>query len=126
VAVVESIPSRGALRTLGLRVACSLRQPVEVSGRDGEPLRVRVEVGVGVVQLQPGQGEAEDVLDTAQGLALAARGMASRTAITDPITGQPAAVEHACIEPRKRPTFLQASRSVPVMHRRSRSATPPG
>jgi GGDEF domain-containing protein len=117
VAVVESIPSRGALRTLGLRVACSLRQPVEVSGRDGEPLRVRVEVGVGVVQLQPGQGEAEDVLDTAQRLAIAARGMASRAAITDPLTGQPAAVEQARIETRKRRPFLRPARPVPAMHR---------
>jgi GGDEF domain-containing protein len=117
VAVVESIPSRGALRTLGLRVACSLRQPVEVSGRDGEPLRVRVEVGVGVVQLQPGQGEAEDVLDTAQRLAIAARGMASRAAITDPLTGQPAAVEQAQIETRKRRPFLRPARPVPAMHR---------
>ena len=117
VAVVESIPSQGALRTLGLRVACSLRQPVEVSGRDGEPLQVRVEVGVGVVQLQPGQGEAEDVLDTAQRLAIAARGMASRAAITDPLTGQPAAVEQARIEPRKRRPFLRPARPVPAMHR---------
>lgn len=117
VAVVESIPSQGALRTLGLRVACSVRQPVEVSGRDGEPLQVRVELGVGVVQLQPGQGEAEDVLDTAQRLAIAARGMASRAAITDPLTGQPAAVEQARIEPRTRRTFLRPARSLPAMHR---------
>ena len=117
VAVVESIPSQGALRTLGLRLACTLRQPVEVSGRDGEPLQVRVELGVGVVQLQPGRGEAEDVLDTAQQLAVAARGMASRAAIADPLTGQPAAVEQARIEPRKRRLFLRPSRPAPALHR---------
>lgn len=120
VALVESIPSPAALRTLGLRVACSLRQPVEVSGRDGEPLQVRVELGVGVVLLHPGHAEAEDVLDAAQGLAQAARGMASRAAITDPLTGEPAAVEQARIETRRRRPFVRVARPAPALHRGAR------
>ncbi|MEJ5991434.1 7TM diverse intracellular signaling domain-containing protein [Ramlibacter sp. PS3R-8] len=120
VALVESIASEGALRTLGLRVACALRQPVEVSGRNGEPLRVRVELGVGVVQLRPGHGEPEDVLDTAQRLAQAARGMASRAAITDPLTGESTAVEQARIETRKRRPFVRVARPLPAVHRAAR------
>ena len=120
VALVESIPSQGALRTLGLRVACSLRQPVEVSGRNGEPLQVRVELGVGVVQLQPGHAEAEDVLDAAERLALAARAMPSRAAIADPLTGKAAAVEQARIEPRKRPPFVHPARQPSALQRGTR------
>lgn len=121
VALVESIPSDGALRTLGLRVACSLRQPVEVSGRDGEPLQVRVELGVGVVHLQPGHAEAEDVLDAAQRLALAARDMPSRAAIMDPLTGKATAVEQARIETRKRrPLVVRAPRPASVLQRTAR------
>jgi hypothetical protein len=99
VAVVESIPSRAWLRTLGLRVASSLRQPLEVTGRDGEPVVVRLEVGVGVVRLGPLAAEAEDVLDQAQRLAEAARHMASRSATADPLTGESVPVELARLEP---------------------------
>jgi GGDEF domain-containing protein len=120
VALVESIPSPGALRTLGLRVACSLRQPVEVSGRNGEPLRVRVELGVGVVPLHPGHPEAEDVLDAAQTLALAARAMPSRAAIADALTGEPAPVEHARLESRRHRTFAHAARPAPGLQRTTR------
>jgi GGDEF domain-containing protein len=120
VALVESIPSPATLRTLGLRLACSLRQPVEVSGRHGEPLRVRVELGVGVVLLEPGHPEAEDVLDAAERLAQAARAMPSRAAITDPLTGEPAAVEQARIESRKKRPFLRPARTGSALHRTAR------
>ena len=73
VALVETVPDRAWLRTLGLRLAASLRQPVEVTGRDGEPVRVRVDFGVGVVLLGRRNPEPEDVLDDAQRLAEAAR-----------------------------------------------------
>lgn len=93
VALVESIPAAGWLRTLGLRLALQLRQPLEVTGRDGEPVRVRVDIGIGVVHLAPVHPEVEDVLDQAQRLAEAARAMRSRTAIADPASGAPVAIE---------------------------------
>jgi GGDEF domain-containing protein len=95
VALVESIPTATWLRTLGLRVASSLRRPIEVTGRGGEPVRVRVDVGVGVVHLAPQHAEVEDVLADAQRLAEAARQTRSRTAMADPATGQVLAVELA-------------------------------
>jgi GGDEF domain-containing protein len=109
VALVETIPSQASLRTLGLRLAASLRQPVEVTGRDGDPVQVRVDAGVGVVQLAPGHPEVEDVLDAAQRLAEAARTTASRTAMADPRTGAPVALE-----------------TVPLPGRRQRAAAGPG
>ena len=97
VAVVETIPERAWLRTLGLRVAATLRRPVEVCGRGGEPMRVRVDFGVGVVHLGRRPAEAEDVLDAAQRLAEAARCMRSRVAIADPHTGEPVPAEEASL-----------------------------
>ncbi|MDB5914987.1 MAG: hypothetical protein JWP22_3662 [Ramlibacter sp.] len=107
VALVETIPSPASLRTLGLRLAASLRQPVEVTGRDGDPVRVRVDAGIGVVRLVPGHAEVEDVLDDAQRLAEAARSMASRTATDDPHTGETVPLEIAQLPPR-RPRHLHA------------------
>lgn len=101
VALVETMPTRSWLRTLGLRVASSLRHPMEVTARDGEPTQVRVEIGVGVVHLPPFHDEAEDVLDEAQRLADAARYMPSRAAIEDPATGRTVAVEHAGLDDRR-------------------------
>lgn len=100
VALVESIPVRPALRRLGLRVAASVRQPLEVTGRDGEPARVRVDAGVGVVHLPPGHPEVEDVLDLAQRLAEAARALPARAATLDPLSGAVVPVEQARFEPR--------------------------
>jgi GGDEF domain-containing protein len=101
VALVETIPARPWLRTLGLRVAATLRQPIEVSGRGGQLLRVRVEVGVGLVHLDRAPTEVEDVLDLAQRLAEAARAMPSRTAMSDPVSGQIVAVEAAQLAPAR-------------------------
>jgi GGDEF domain-containing protein len=95
VALVETIPAAGWLRGFGLRLAASLRQPIEVTGRDGEPVRVQVDVGVGVLHLAPLHPEVEDVLDDAQRLAQAARGMRSRAATADPGSGQAVPLEEA-------------------------------
>ena len=95
VALVETIPTRAWLRTVSLRVAGSLRQPVEVTGRDGEPVRVRVDFGLGAVPLGPRASEAEDVLDEAQRLAEAGRSLRSRAATLDPLTGEAVPVEEA-------------------------------
>lgn len=99
VALVETIPTAAWLRTVGLKVASSLRRPIEVTGRDGEPVRVRVDVGVGLVHLAARPAEVEDVLDDAQRMAEAARHTRSRTAIADPVTGGALAVEQADFRP---------------------------
>lgn len=119
VALAETIPTRAWLRTVSLRVAASLRQPVEVTGRDGEPVRVRVDFGLGAVHLGPRAGEVEDVLDEVQRLAEAGRGLRSRAATVDPLTGTPVAVEEARFPQRptaRRPAPLPP-RSVAALHR---------
>lgn len=95
IGLVETIHSPAWLRTLGLRVATSLRRPIEVAGPGGERVEIRPEIGVGVVHLTRSRLEVEDVLHDAEQLAAAARGMRSRAAILDPATGEAVAVEHA-------------------------------
>lgn len=101
VTLVEAIHSPAWLRTLGLRVATSLRQPVEVAGLDGQRVQLRLDIGVGVVHLVPGPLEVEDVLHDAERMAEAARGMRSRAAILDPATGEVVPVEMANLGPRR-------------------------
>ncbi|RYZ06078.1 MAG: diguanylate cyclase [Comamonadaceae bacterium] len=102
VVLVETIPSRGALRTLGLRVATSLRQPLEVIGLAGEPMQVHLDLGVGVVHLPTAGAPVEDILDEAQELAASARHMRSRAAIYDPACRGVVPVEQAELGPRER------------------------
>lgn len=101
IVLVETIPSRSALRTLGLRVATSLRQPMEISGLGGERMLVHADLGVGVVHLPTANAQVEDILDEAQQLAEAARQMRSRAAIFDPSCGQVVPVEQASLGPRR-------------------------
>jgi GGDEF domain-containing protein len=101
VALVETIHSPRGLRTLGLRVATSLRQPMEVAGLDGRRAQVRLDVGVGVVHLPPGQVEVEEILHDAERMAEAARQMRSRAAMLDPATGEVVPVEEADLGPRR-------------------------
>lgn len=98
IVLVETIPSRAALRTLGLRVAGSLRQPLEVTGLSGERMQVHADIGVGVVHL-PATAvlEVEDILDEAQRVAEAARRMRSRAAIFDPACQAVVPVEQASV-----------------------------
>lgn len=95
VAIVESIQSTGRLRTLGLRVACSLRRPIEISLRSGERAEISPDIGVGLVHLSRRAAAVEDILADAQRMAGAARAMRSRAAIRDPVTGQAVPVEQA-------------------------------
>ena len=101
VALVETIPSLPWLRTVGLRVACSLRRPIEVTGFGGQRVQVQADIGVGVVHLPPGPLEPEDVLHAAQALAMAARGMRSRAAMRDPATAAVVPVEQAALARRR-------------------------
>jgi GGDEF domain-containing protein len=101
ICLVETIHSPAWLRTLGLRVSTSLRRPIEVTGRDGQRIEVRADIGVGVVHLLPRQVPVEDVLHDAQRMAEAARLMPSRAATMDPQTGEVVPVEEANLGPRK-------------------------
>jgi GGDEF domain-containing protein len=119
VGMVETIPTRAWLRTLGLRLSSTLRQPVEVTGRNGETVRVRVDYGIGVVLLGRRAPEVEDVLDEAQRLAEAARHMRTRAATFDLLTGSPVAIEEAQL---RSPPARHRSRMTPPAPSLQRSA----
>jgi len=103
VSLVESIHSPGRLRTLGLRIAACARRPIRVTGAGGHPIEVQPDIGVGVVHLRPASSDAiEDILHNAQRMAEAARGMRSRAAIIDPVTGEVVPVEQAQLGARRR------------------------
>lgn len=102
ISLVETIQSPAGLRTLGLRVASSLRRPIDVMGLSGEPMQITADIGVGVVHLSRGTEYVEDILDDAQRLARAARGMRSRAALRDPDSGEIVPVEQANLGPRRR------------------------
>ena len=101
VSLVETIPSPAWLRTLGLRVASSVRRPIEVTGPGGERVEVRADIGVGVVHLEPGRTAVEDILHDAQRMAEAARAMRSRAAMLDPASREVVPVEEANLGPRR-------------------------
>lgn len=101
ISLVETIQSPAWLRTLGLRVASSLRRPIEVTAADGQRVEVRPDIGVGVVHLAPGATPVEDLLHDAQRMAEAARAMRSRAAIFDAASGEAVPVEQANLGPRR-------------------------
>jgi GGDEF domain-containing protein len=101
VAMMESIHSAGAVRTVGLRVATSLRRPMDVTAADGSRVQVRLDVGVGVLRLGREIVDVDEVLHEVQLLAEAARSLSSRAATLDPSTGEVVAVEDAELGPRR-------------------------
>lgn len=94
VAMVESIPSVGWLRTLALRLASNLRRPLAVTLRCGDRSELTLDIGVGVVHLRS-PAAVEDILAEAQRMALAARSMRYRAAIAQRRDGQAVAIEQA-------------------------------
>jgi len=100
VALVETLPSLPWLRSMALRLAASLRQPVEVQAVGGGRVQLQADVGLGVVHLGPGVVEIEDVLDEAQRMARAARSVRSRAAIRDPGSAAIVPVEQSALLPR--------------------------
>lgn len=101
ITLVETIHSPAWLRTLGLRVASSLRRPFEIQGQDGQCIELRADIGVGVVHLTSDPADVEDILHDAQRMAEAARTTRSRTAMLDPQSGQVVPVEQANLGPRR-------------------------
>jgi GGDEF domain-containing protein len=124
VVVVESIRTTASLRTMGLRVAAGLRRPIHVTGPDGNPMQVRLDVGVGVLRLERESAEVEDLLHEAQALAEAARHFASRAATHDPATGDVVPVEHAQLGPRPATSRPQPPRRFPAPSLRTPRARP--
>lgn len=102
VVVLDSIKQPSVLRTLGLRLAVSVRRPFIINPTSSNPREFRADVGLGVARIAPGReirertahnstqmggfdsfSLAQDVLHEAGELALAARKFNSRAAITD-------------------------------------------
>lgn len=117
VCLVESIDAPSWLRTLGLRVACSLRRPMEIGTGDGQRLEIHPDVGVGIVLLTSLDVHLDDVLYDAERMAEAAREMPSRTAMLDPATGSVVPVEQAQLGSRRAAHPLRAVAVRPAMRR---------
>ncbi len=109
VCLVESIDAPVWLRTLGLRVACSLRRPMEIGTGDGQRIEIHPDIGVGIVHLTPQEANLDDLLHDAERMAEAARGMPSRTAMLDPATGNVVPVEQAQLAARRAAHPVRAS-----------------
>jgi len=95
VVLIESLHSPGWIRTMGLRVASSLRRPLEVISLSGERIKVSADIAVGMVHLSGTGKDIDQLLHEAQDMATAARGMRSRAALLDEISRQAVPVENA-------------------------------
>lgn len=95
VVLIESLHSPGWIRTLGLRVASSLRRPMEVVALSGDHIKLNVDIGVGMVHLTGTGKDVAQALHDAESMASAARGMRSRAALLDELSGHPVPVENA-------------------------------
>lgn len=95
VCLVETIDAAAWLRTLGLRLACSLRRPMEVGTASGQLLQIHPDIGVGVVHLTDPHDDLDAVLYDAETMAALAHRTPSRTAMLDPATGAVVPLEQA-------------------------------
>ncbi len=122
IVMIETLHSPRWIRTLGLRVASSLRKPLEVTSLNGERIKLSADIGVGMVHLSGTAGNVDELLHEVQDMAAAARSMRSRAALLDEISRQAVPVEnaelgaswHAMRTARSHPARLQ-----PVGSRRS-------
>lgn len=95
VVLIETMQSPRWIRTLGLRVASSLRQPLEVTSLAGERMKITADIAVGVVHLSARAEDVDQLLHEVQRVAVAARGMRSRAAMLEQATGLAIPVENA-------------------------------
>ena len=95
VVLIESMQSPRWMRTLGLRVASSLRQPLDVTSLAGERIEITADIAVGVVHLSSRAKDVDQLLHEVQRVAVSARAMRSRAALLDQDTGLPVPVESA-------------------------------
>ena len=98
VVLIESMQSPRWMRTLGLRVASGLRQPLEVTSLTGERMKITPDIGVGMVHLSARAEDVDQLLHEVQRVAVAARGMRSRAALLEPGTGLAVPVENADLD----------------------------
>jgi GGDEF domain-containing protein len=94
VVLLETMHSPRWIRTLGLRVASSLRRPMDVPSINGH-IRITPDVAVGIVHLSAADKDVDQLLHEVQSVAEAARTMRSRAAMLDPETHTAVPVEHA-------------------------------
>lgn len=95
VVLIETLHSPRWIRTLGLRVASSLRRPLEATSLTGQRMRISADIGVGIVHLSANVKDVDQLLHEVHAVAEAARGMRSRAALLDPESHQPVPVESA-------------------------------
>lgn len=95
VVLLETMHSPRWIRTLGLRVASSLRRPMDVQSLAGRRLRITPDIAVGIVHLSAAGKDVDQLLHEAQSVAEAARAMRSRAALLDPESHTAVPVEHA-------------------------------
>jgi GGDEF domain-containing protein len=95
VVLIETMQSPRWMRTLGLRVASSLRQPLQVTSLAGERIKVTADIGLGVLHLSSRGEDVDQLLHEVQRVAEAARHMRSRAALLEPDTGMAVPVEEA-------------------------------
>jgi GGDEF domain-containing protein len=95
VVLIETMHSPRWIRILSLRVASSLRQPIDVTSLAGERIRIHADIGVGVVHLSGVNKDVDQLLHEVQSVTEAARSMRSRAALLDPDTHHAVPVESA-------------------------------
>ncbi len=95
IVLTETMHSPTLIRTLGLRVASSLRRPIDVISLNGERIKITADIGVGIVHLSGASKDVDQVLHEAQTVAESARRMRSRAALLDPETRHAIPVESA-------------------------------
>jgi GGDEF domain-containing protein len=95
VVLIETLHSPRWIRTLGLRVASSLRRPLEVTSLAGRRMQITADIAVGVVHLSTAGKDVDELLHEAQSVAEAARAMRSRAALLDPDSRRAVPVENA-------------------------------
>ncbi len=95
VVLIETLHSPRWIRTLGLRVASSLRKPLEVTALNGERIKLSADIGVGLVHLSGAGKDVDQLLHEVQDMAAAARAMRSRAALLDEISHLAVPVENA-------------------------------
>lgn len=93
--LIETMHSPRWIRTLSLRVASSLRQPVSVQSLSHREITVTPDIGVGIVHMAATRKDVDQLLHEVQSMAEAARTLRSRAAMLDPETRRAVAVEQA-------------------------------
>jgi diguanylate cyclase (GGDEF)-like protein len=113
VVVLDSVKQPKYLRTVGLRLAASVRRPYMLNAFSSDPREFRADIGVGIARMASGREArrrqpdtshassfdsfslAQDVLHEAAELALASKQFSSRAAIMDAYSRKTMALEEA-------------------------------